>query len=174
MRITFVILGLSCVMMSCGDDNANATVTETTESTAQDDRITASTIEAIAYEDYALSPESEQLVVTWEKYQELATQIGYLKKADFSFFNGDKELLKEFILAYHKQMPSELRTNPIVSRNAIVETALLNLNERLRLDNIERDDKISGIKALFEAFSNLNYLINKKLEGDFYNQIQPE
>lgn len=175
MRITSVILFLCCAMvMSCGDDKASNKVTETTETAEQNTRITASTIEAIDYEDYALSPESEQIVVTWEKYQELATQISYLKRADFSFFNGEKELLKEFILAFHKQMPDELRTNHIVSRNVIVETALLNLNERLTLDNIKREDQILGIEALFVAFSNLNYLINKKLERDFYDQIQPE
>ena len=71
-------------------------------------------------------------------------------------------------------MPSQFRTNPIISRNAIIETELLKLNENLTIDNISRDEKLLNIKALFISFSNLNYQINKKLEDDFYSKIQPE
>tara|TARA_R110002049_G_C9101385_1_gene557046 strand:- start:955 stop:1428 length:474 start_codon:yes stop_codon:yes gene_type:complete len=157
--------------MSCGDDKKSTTEIETTE---QNKKITAKTIENIDYNDYALSSEAEAVIVTWEKYQELDEQIGYLKRADFSFFNGDKELLKKFIGEFKTQMPEDLRTNPITSRNAIIETALLKLNENLTLDNIKRNDKLLAIKALFVAFSNLNYQINKKLERDIYDKIQPE
>ena len=167
---------LLCVLMviSCGDDKNSTIENETTDNTEQNGKITAKTIESIKYDDYVLSSEAEKAIVTWEKYHELAMQISYLKRADFSFFNGDKELLKKFISEYNAQMPDDLRTNPIISRNAIIETALLKLNENLTIDNIERSEKISGIKELFVAFSNLNYLINKKLERDFYDKLQPE
>lgn len=175
MKITSVILCLCFILsMSCGDDKNETSETETAEKAEQNTRISAKTIENIDYNDYALSPEGEQVVVSWEKHQELATQISYLKRGDFSFFNGDVELLKTFIKEFKAQLPDDLRTNPIVSRNAIVETSLLKLNERLTLDNIERKDKLIGIKELFVAFSNLNYQINKKLEHDMYVKIQPE
>lgn len=176
MKITSVILCLCFViLMSCGDDDKNMTSkTETEMTSEQNARITAKTIENIDYKDYVLSPEGEKAIVTWEKYRELETQISYLKKADFSFFNGDKELLTQFIGEFKTQMPEEFKTNPITSRNAIIETALLKLHESLTLDNIKRSDKLLGIKALFMAFSNLNYQINKKLEKDIYNKIQPE
>lgn len=173
MKIISIILCL-CLVMSCGGDKNESSAVDTSEKADENAKISAKTIENIDYEDYALSPESEKLVKTWEKHQELATQISYLKKADFSFFNGDKEILKIFIKEFKAQMPDELRTNPTMSRNAVIETALLKLNENLTIDNIERKDKILGIKAVFVAFSNLNYQINKKLERDFYDKIQPE
>ena len=175
MKIISVILLLCCVMvLSCGDDKSSESQTESIENTNQNAKITAKTIENIDYKDYALSPESEKMIVTWEKYQELAMQINYLKKADFSFFNGDKELLKKFIDEFKSQIPEEVKTNPTMSRIAIIETSLLKLNENLTIDNIERKDKITGIKDVFVAFSNLNYQINRKLERDFYDKIQHE
>ncbi|WP_178991082.1 hypothetical protein [Winogradskyella schleiferi] len=175
MKIIYVVLCFCCfVLFSCGNDNSNASESETAETTEQNARISAKTIESINYNDYALSLEGEKAVVTWEKYQELATQISYLKRADFSFFNGEKKMLKEFIDKFIAQLPDELRTNPIISRNAVIETALLKLNEHLTIDNIDRDDKLVSIKELFVAFSNLNYQINKKLERDMYDKIQPE
>ncbi|SDS50594.1 hypothetical protein [Winogradskyella sediminis] len=176
MKIKFVVLLLcGVIVMSC-DDSGNSTTTdiEATEIPQERKKITVKTIESIEYMDYALSSESENAIAAWDRYHELATQIGYLKKADFSFFNGDLDLLKKFIKEFKTQMPEQFQTNLIISRNAIVETELLKLNENLTIDNISREEKLSNIKALFIAFSNLNYLINKKLEGDFYNQIQPE
>ncbi len=162
------------MVISCDDDTTSTKTLETTENVDQNKKITAKTIEDIDYRDYALSSESESEIVTWDRYHELATQISYLKKGDFSFFNGDIELLKKFIKEFKTQMPDQFKTNLIVSRNAIIETELLKLNENLTIDNISRDEKLFNIKALFVAFSNLNYLINKKLEDDFYDKIQPE
>ena len=175
MKTRFVLLYLCGIMvMSCGEDTNTTQVLETTNNTEQSSKITAKTIESIGYKDYALSSESESAVVTWERYHELATQISYLKKADFSFFNGDIELLKKFVEEFKTQMPDQFKVNPILSRNAIVETDLLKLNENLTLDNIKRSEKLLSIKALFVSFSNLNYQINEKLESDFYDKIQPE
>ncbi|MFK7833224.1 MAG: hypothetical protein AB8B52_08105 [Winogradskyella sp.] len=175
MKITSVILGLCCLLViNCAKENNKVDTTENIEKAEQSSRITAKAIERIDYKDYALSIEAEQAIVTWEKYQELARQLGYLKKADFSFFNGDKVLLKTFIDEFKTQLPEDLKTSPILSRNAIVETELLKLNENLTIDNIERSEKLESIKGLFEAVSNLNYQINKKLERDLYDKIQPE
>lgn len=175
MKITAIILFIcSFLILGCTDEKKVTTEVEDTESHSQDYKITAKTIEDIEYKDYALSPEAEAVVVSWAEYQELSKQIGFLKKGDFSFFNDDIAVLQKFIKDFKASMPNEFRTNPITSRNAIIETTLLKLNECLTLDNIERSDKILGIKEVFVAFSNLNYQINKKLERDMYNDIQPE
>ncbi|WP_179009640.1 hypothetical protein [Winogradskyella forsetii] len=175
MKNIYIVICFCCfVLLGCGNDNSNASETETAETAEQNARISAKTIEDIDYNDYALSPEGEDAIATWEKYQELATQISYLKRADFSFFNGEKKMLKEFIDQFTAQLPNDLRTNPITSRNAVIATALLKLNERLTIDNIDREDKLRSIKELFVAFSNLNYQINKKLERDMYDKIEPE
>lgn len=175
MKITTILLILCGFMItSCDDDKTITTKIEASEKTNLDKKITAKTIESIDYKDYALSPEAQEVVIPWTQYQELSKQIGFLKKGDFSFFNEDVSELQEFINGFKASLPNKFRTNPITSRNAIIETALLKLNEYLTLDNIERKDKLLGIKEVFVAFSNLNYQINKKLERDMYNDIQPE
>ena len=131
----FVLIIIFVLLVSCSGDKSTTTNVGT-ESADQDVKITAKAIEKFDYKDYALSTNAEVVVANWEKYQELGIQISYLKKADLSFFNGDKKVLKDFIDVFRMTIPTELHTNPIVSRTVIIETALLKLNESLTIDNI--------------------------------------
>ncbi len=174
MKIGCVVLTVFClILMSCGGDKST-TQTSETETTNQKSAITAKAIENFKYTDYALSSKSEKVIANWEKYQELAVQISYLKKADLSFFNGEKQILKTAIDEFTATIPEQLQTNPILSRTVIVETTLLKLNENLRIDNIDVSVKLVSVKDVLESFSNLNYQINKKLEFDIYDNIKPE
>jgi len=94
-----------------------------------------------------------------------------LKKADLSFFDSEVQLLIDFIEKFKSTIPEDLQTNPIVSRVAIIETALLRLNANLTLDNIDSEEKTQSLKATFVAMANLNFQINKKLERDLYDKI---
>ncbi len=161
------------MLISCGDDKSTAEDVDT-ENTDQKISITEKAIENFDFTDYALSADSEKALANWEKYQELAIQISYLKKADLSFFNGDKDVLKKIIRDFKDATPDEFLTNPIISRSVILETTLLKLNENLTLDNINGRDQLLSINEVLIAFSNLNYQINKKLERDIYDKIQPE
>ncbi|WP_299112291.1 hypothetical protein [uncultured Winogradskyella sp.] len=161
------------ILVSCGTDNAKPDDAKS-ESTDQKTIITAKAIKSFNYTDYVLSPSAEKALANWEKYQELAIQINYLKKADLSFFNGDKDLLIKFIEEFKLALPENFKTNPIISRLAIIETSLYRLNENLILDNIDDDLKLKSVKEVLVAFSNLNYQINKKLERDKYNKIEAE
>ena len=174
MKIGLYVLSIFCLMLiSCGDEKDSTPLLETTNKNKKP-AITSKAIEDFDYTDYALSPESEEALANWEKYQELAIQIGYLKKADLSFFNGDIEELKKFIDQFKTETPKQLLTNSIISRTAILETMLLKLNENLTLENIDDKLKLLSVRELLVAFSNLNYQINKKLESDMFNEIQPE
>ncbi len=174
MKIGLFVLNILCfILISCGDDKTATEVVEA-ENNGQKLSITSKAIENFDYTDYALSADSEKALANWEKYQDLAIQISYLKKADLSFFNGDKELLRKFINEFKVTTPEALRTNPIVSRTVILETTFLKLNENLTLDNIGGRVKLLTIKEVLVAFSNLNFQINKKLERDVYDKIQPE
>ncbi len=174
MRIGLYALSfISFLILSCDDEKTSTNVVKT-ETTEQSPTITAKAIENFDYTDYALSSESEKALNSWEKYQELAIQISYLKRTDLSFFKGEKEELKKFIIEFKASTPKEFLSNPIISRTVIVETALLKLNENLSLDQIDDRTKLLSIKEMLIAFSNLNYQINKKLERDLYDQIQPE
>lgn len=172
MKIKHVVLNIVIVLLvSCGNDRGTI---EATKTRAQEVIITAKAIENFSYTDYALSADAEATLASWEKYQELATQIEYLKKADLSFFNGEKEILKKFVEEFRASIPEELSSNPIISRVVIIETMLLKLNENLTIDNIEEQVKLAGIKEVLESFSNLNYQINKKLDRDVYDKISKE
>jgi len=174
MKIRLYILVLCHVLIvSCEDEKKSIDANET-ESNNQQSNITEKAIKDFNYTDYALSSAAEKEVANWEKYQELAIQISYLKKTDLSFFNGDKELLKKFIDEFKLGLPERLRVNSITSRTTVIETTILKLNENLTLDNIDANLKLSTIKEVVTAFSNLNYQINKKLERDVYDKIQPE
>lgn len=174
MKIRQYILYIFCFMlMSCGEDKPSTEVSET-ENTIQKPTITTKAIENFDYTDYALSAESENALADWEKYQELAIQISYLKKADLSFFNGEKAILKKFMDEFKAGTPKQFLTNPIISRTVILETSILRLNENLRLSNVDESTRLLNIKDVLIAFSNLNYQINKKLERDIYDKIQPE
>jgi len=175
MKLGLVLFNLVFIMLlSCSGDQQTTPDTETSEKDDTAFKITAEIIEKFDYADYALSTDGENAVKEWEKYQELAIQVGYLKKGDLSFFNGDNKLLKKFIETFKIELPDALRTNPIESRVIIVETALLRLNENLTLDNIDKRLKLESVKEVVVAFSNLNFLINKKLIRDKGEKIQSQ
>jgi len=170
----YATISIFCLaLFGCGDD---ATTTEiiATENNSETPIITKKAIEDFKFKDYVLSEESKEAILEWENYKELAEQISYLKKTDLSFFNGDKNDLKEFIEDFKTSIPKQLLVNPIISRTAIIETMLYRLNENLTIENIDKKDKLQSVKEVLVAFSNLNYHINKKLEHDYYNKIQPE
>jgi hypothetical protein len=174
MKIGLVLLNISFILLlSCGNENA-VQLDDTEERPNKLTIITAKEIENFIYTDYGLSAEGEEAVSKWEKYQELAIQISYLKKADLSFFNGDIELLKKFLTEFKISIPKQLQTNPINSRIVVVENTLLKLHDDLTLSNIDVKKKRLSIRDVLVAFSNLNLQINKKLEFDIYNKIKPE
>jgi len=174
MKFGYIVFNIFFLMLiSCADDK-NTDENETIKSSEQEVEISAKTIEGFNYKDYVLSSDAEKVVSNWGKYQELAIQINYLKKADLSFFNGEKKLLKDFITEFKAELPDEIRTNPIVSRTVIIETQLLKLHDNLTLSNIDTKAKLQSIREVLVAFANINLQINKKLEFDIYNKIEPE
>lgn len=136
------------------------------ESDQVSDHIVVNDIESLRFDDYALSSDSEKALENWQKYQELNDQIGYLKKADFSFFIGEKKILKTFINDFKVEMPETIKTAPILSRITALETKLLKLSSTLKLDNMDKATQLSCIKEFLVAMSNLNLQINKKFELD--------
>ena len=174
MKIRLVLLNILVILLiSCNGEKQPLDTTDQ-ETLSQKGVITARAIENFKFTDYVLSSNGEKVVANWDKYQELAIQVSYLRKADLSFFNGDKALLKGFVDTLKLSVPDTLETNPILSRTTIIQTTLLRLNENLTLDNIDDSLKLQSVKEVLVAFSNLNYQINKKMERDFYSQIQSE
>ncbi|RCW93442.1 hypothetical protein [Winogradskyella arenosi] len=175
MKLRYILLFLSFIgLSSCNEDAKNETVVQEVAVETTSKKITAKMIESLEYRDFALSPEADRAIASWGEYHELGRQLDFLKRGDFSFFNGDKAVLKKFILEFKNKLPEAFETNPIESRIAVIETELLQLNENLTLDNIKNTTRLESIKGLFIAFSNLNDMMNKKLERETYNKILPE
>lgn len=161
------------LLFGCG--NTTSTEESTQNETAnQTLRITAKAIENFRYDDYTLSNDAKKEVSNWAKYQELSTQVDFLKQADITFFTSPKDTLKAFLDSLKINIPDNLNTNPINARVAVLETKLLKLNDDLTLDNYSKENKLESIKAFLISNSNLIFLINKKLEFDKNDISRPE
>ncbi len=172
MQKTLSIFLIVTVLFSCGETTTSEE-TSTSEIT-QDVKLTAKTIERLSFKDYVLSEDAEKVVSEWEKYQELAIQINYLRQADMSFFKSEIQIIVEFMAVFKNQIPEVLQSNPINSRAVVLETKLMLLQNSLKNETKSNKEKLEHIKAVLVAFSNLNFQINKKIERDFYDKIQPE
>ena len=137
---------------------------KTDVSQAQTEIITVKSIESFRYNDYALSTDAVDVVSDWSKFQELSTQISFLKRADITFFTSEKDTLKAFLNNFKKNIPEALNTSSINSRISVLETKLLKLNNDLILNNYSKANKLNSIKELLISNSNLIFMINKELE----------
>ena len=174
MRFYFLFFSLICSgLISCKTDTQQQEIkTETVDK--QSKTITKKEIESLKYNDYGLSNDAKKAVNDWQKYQELATQIEYLKEADLSFLKSDISLISTFINDFSAEIPKAINTNEINSRITALQTKLLKLNSLLLLDNISKAEQLQGLKEVFIAFSNLNLQINKKLEFEKNNISKPD
>lgn len=167
MRIKAVMtIFLMSFFLNCGDKNSENLESETLEANQQKKTISVSVIENLKYQDYILSGDSEKEVRDWSKFQELSTQISFLKQADVSFFTSEKDTLKVFLDSLKSNVPEIINNNAVNARILALETKLLKLNNDLLLENYNVDYKIQSIKELLIANSNLIYVINRKIDFD--------
>lgn len=164
---------LSIMIVSCKTDTQKVAI-ESTLDDKQSKTITKDEIENLKYNDYGLSNDAKKALNDWQKYQELNTQIEYLKTADLSFFKSDLTLISTFINDFRTEIPKAVSTNEINSRITVLETKMLKLNSLLLLDNMSKNEQLKGLKEVFVAFSNLNLQINKKLEFEANNIAKPQ
>ncbi|HLT33788.1 MAG TPA: hypothetical protein VKZ98_08370 [Aquaticitalea sp.] len=136
----------------------------TTSQEKEADRVTAKDIANLEYTEYVLSPESKKAVLNWQRYQELVTNIEFLKQADFSFFGGKNELMLNFLKDLKKDVPPTLVTPAIKERLIALETKILKFHSTLKLSNLKKADILKDIKEILVATSNLHLQINKKFE----------
>jgi dsDNA-binding SOS-regulon protein len=161
-----VVLLNFAFFLNCVDKNTETPEDVSTPSALESKMVTTKDIARFEYKDYALSKDAQQSTTAWAKFQELATQITFLRKADVTFFSSEKDTLTLFLTRLKETLPEVLNTNPIQSRIVVLETRLLKFNTDLKLDNYSKEDKLESIKALLIANSNLIYALNNKLEND--------
>lgn len=171
--ILLILISFCFLTISCKGDKVSENIKETQEQI--DARtIYESDIAALRYTEFGLSPDSEKAVSDWQKFQELKNETERLKKADLSFFIGDRLLLTTFLSELQTEMPSQLQTNEILARLTALNTKAQKLHSLLTLNNITKDERIQAIKEFLVTVSNLNLQINKKFEFDKNNVVKPE
>lgn len=136
--------------------------------------ISSADISAIQYDDFVLGTEAKDLIIKWTGFQEIASQVEFLKTADFTFFKGESADIKNVFDTAIKNIPEELDINPIKSRFTVIETKFLKLQNDLTLDNISKQDQMETIKGVLVAWSNMILVINKKLEFENNDVNRPE
>ena len=156
---------VALILVSFGCNNTTKQQPDTIEEVSENIKnITQNDIKSLKFDDFTLSEDSKKALEDWQKYQELNEQIGYVNQADFSFFNGEKSILKTFINDLKTEMPESIKTTPLQSRITVLETKILKLNSTLKLDNINKTEQLKAVKELLIAMANLNLQINKKFE----------
>lgn len=150
-------------MVGCNSKSGDTTV-KVADQEKDSERITAKDIANLKFTDYALSAEAKDAVLDWQRYQELMTQIEFLKQGDFSFFGGKNELLLNFLKDLKKDMPEKVSTPAISDRLLALETKILKFHSTLMLSNAGKKQTLKDVKELLVAISNLHLQINKKFE----------
>lgn len=170
--ITFIF----CLILffSCGDETKKTDKDIETKPNQKEKTISKTAIENFKYRDYTLSNDAKKEVAEWSRFQELETQISFLKQADITFFTTEKDTLKAFLDSMRVSIPKNINTNPINARISVLETKLLKLNNDLALDNYAIEKQLKSIKDLLIANSYLIFGINKKLEFDENDVGNPE
>nr|WP_321221164.1 hypothetical protein [uncultured Psychroserpens sp.] len=163
-----------CVLVaSCKRDKVTQAVVETQEQ-IEAKTISKQNIESLRFDDYGLSLDSQKAVNDWQKFQELNNHIETLKEADLTYFTGDPLIVQTLLKELRTEMPAQLKTNEISARITALDTKAQKLNSLLRIDNIEKNEKIKAIKEFLVSMSNLNLQINKKFEFEKNNVLKPQ
>lgn len=162
MKLFSLFVGLF-LMFGCNSKSED-TADQVSDKDKDSERITPKDIASLKFTDYVLSPDSKEAVINWQRYQELMTQMEFLRQADFSFFGGKNELLVNFLKDLQKELPENVKTPAISDRLIVLETKILKFHSTLMLSNASKKQVLKDLKELLVATSNLHLQINKKFE----------
>lgn len=125
------------------------------------------------YIEYILDETVKTNISGWLKYDELLEKINELKNADLGYFKSDKEVVETLVEELATTIPENINTDAINARVLVVQNMYYKLNSTVNLSTSNKSELKKSIVDLFEAFSNLNFQINKKFERDSRNLIKP-
>ena len=128
--------------------------------------ITESDISKLKLLEYELDIKTENLIQSWEQYNELASIISNLEKGDLLYFKNNKEVTDSFLKDLKDNIPDTINTSSVSARLMALETKFLKLESCYNLSTTSKEELIQNIKEFLESFSNLNLQMNKKLEKD--------
>lgn len=165
------LLGFLLLLLSCSQNRQESNTKNTKEE--QGDFLSKEDVASLKYVEYVLDTKTEKEHSNWQKYNELETLVNDVKNANLSFFKDNKDVLKSFLEDLKSTTPEKINTPAIQARLKIIETMSYKLEDQLVLSQPKKDEILLVIKEFLEAFSNLNFQINKKLERDSQNIQKP-
>ncbi|GAA4235085.1 hypothetical protein GCM10022291_16060 [Postechiella marina] len=174
MRLKFLIpFCLVCVLLSCKDSKETAPENLEVEAVKLSQIITEADIAKLNYIDFGLDSKAGKIIEDWGEYIQLQQIVLGVKKANFTELKDNRKILKSLLLDFKKNIPASLKSSSILARVMVFETKFFKLESLVNLSNISKLELAGTIKEVFEAFSNLNFQINKKLERDSQNIERP-
>lgn len=172
MNIKFLAaLSLFVIFFSCKQKQETNLNDNKDEKTTND--ITEKDLSKLNYIEFSLDKKTETAIIGWGDYNELQTIITNIKKGDLSYFDTDGDPIKELIKNSKQTIPTAINTDAILARITALETKFYKLESLSNLSTISKKELIKSIKEFLESFSNLNFLMNKKIEKDNQNIKKP-
>ena len=160
-----------CLLISCGNKKTQQLDENTKKQTTY--IIQKEDLDNLNYIDYILDKKYRAKLSNWIKYDELEEKINELKNAEFSYFKSDKEVVETLIREFGETIPENIDTDAVNARILVVQNMYYKLNSTINLSTSTKDEFEKDITDLLEAFSNLNFQINKKFERDSQNIVKP-
>jgi len=159
------------LLISCGNDKSQKEVEINSKGEVY--TIKKEDLNKLDFIDFILDRKSKNKIEDWIKYNELEEKINELKKADLSYFKSDKKVVKTLMMELVETIPENINTDDIKARLLVLQNMYLKLSSSASLSTSTKKELKKDIKDLLEAFSNLNYQINKKFEKDAQRIIKP-
>lgn len=164
---TSIIIGacLSITLLSCHNTSKETNAEQTFQEPVSKS-LTEKDISKLKYVEYTLDVKTENAIKDWLKYKDLEDIVDNVKKADLSYFNDNKKGIKTFLEELTKNIPDTVNTPSVTARITALETKLYKLESLANLQTTSKQELGETIREFLEAFSNLNFQMNKKLEKD--------
>jgi cysteinyl-tRNA synthetase len=158
------------LFLAC-NNTSKKTETEQTFVEPVSKSLTEKDISKLKYVEYVLDIKTENAIKDWLKYKDLEDLVQNVKKGDLSYFNDNKKAIKTFLEEFMKTVPDTVNTPSVTARITALETKLYKLESLSNLETTTKQELGETIKEFLQAYSNLNFQMNKKLEKDS-NQVE--
>ncbi|GAA4279976.1 hypothetical protein GCM10022260_03970 [Gaetbulibacter aestuarii] len=116
--------------------------------------------------EFALDPQTKQRISDWQAYNKLDDLIINVKNADLNLFYNDDGDMETLVKNLKGNMPKNIQSEATEARVLAIETQLLKLKSIANLSTTKKPELLASIHGLLEAFYNLNFQMNAKVEAD--------
>lgn len=164
---TISIISLFIVLSSCKQTEDNAGANDSQNSSQE---LSQKDISKLDFVDFGLDEKTEKAIENWQEYYQLQDAINNVKKGDLGFFNNN-EVIETLLKDLKKNIPKAVNTPATLARIQVLETKIYKLESASNLLTTTKNELMGCVKEFLEAFSNLNFQMNKKLEKE-NNTIQ--